>query len=431
MNTIISMTPRVLLFSTMAFILAPVAVFASHGVAPLVAVGAVFCLADRQVRQALHPKRQPFFIYLLLLALLWALVSVSWTLDPNRALRVVGGLTALLVIARVLAAGVEQLTVEERGGLARNLVLAGCLLGVVLTFENLTNGLITRLFHHFPGKNDDHMASLNSGSAVLAVLAWPFAVAVARWRGWRWAIAWFVLVAGVLFISRTNTPLVALCVSGLLFLMFVRAGRWATYGFTFLSAGYLVASPFIYRWLLFPVEASERFSRLISPWYPGGERLILLKLSSTWEYRTWIWRFVVEHIEKKLFLGWGMDSSRFIEGGREPVHGYEAFAVFPEVLPLHPHNGFLQIWLELGAIGAVLIAAALAVLLLAIPRATEDKLAVAAYFSLAATYLAMGQVSFGIWQNWWLSTVIVALTFLLAVQPIPAPPERIRRHPKA
>lgn len=408
------MTPLVLLFSSMAMLLAPVAAFAPHGVAPVAAIGAILSLFDPRVRRGLHPKYQPIWALAFFLAILWALITVTWTYDPARALRLSGSLIALLLIARALVIAADQLTNEERDLLAKNLVYAGSLLAALLIFENTTNGLITKIFHVFPGKTDDHMPALNPGAVILAILAWPLAAAAARWRGWRWGAVLMVFIALSVYLARTKTPFGALSLSVLLFPTLAYCGRWAARLFCLLPSFFLVVAPYVFHFLLYPVEARERFSRLISPWYPDGERLILLSFSRTWEYRTWIWRFVVEHIEKRPFLGWGLDASRSIEGGRNPVAGYET--TFGEVLPLHPHNAFLQIWLELGGVGAVLLALAIGILLRTIERGSKNKKDFAAIAALISTYFIVGQVSFGVWQNWWLATAILAATFYLVVR---------------
>jgi len=67
-------------------------------------------------------------------------------------------------------------------------------------------------------------------------------------------------------------------------------------------------------------------------------------------HRLAMWSFVVEKIDEKPMLGWGLDASRFIP--------QESRRLAPnmELMPLHPHNALLQVRLELGMPGIVLIA---------------------------------------------------------------------------
>jgi len=114
-------------------------------------------------------------------------------------------------------------------------------------------------------------------------------------------------------------------------------------------------------------------------------------LSVSIYHRAAIWQFVAERIEEKPLLGWGLHASRSMPGAKELV------ARGAEILPLHPHNGPLQLWLELGAIGAVLGAALLAWL--------ARNAASAAQAAALTAMLVVGSVSFGLWQGWWMAAI--------------------------
>jgi len=106
------------------------------------------------------------------------------------------------------------------------------------------------------------------------------------------------------------------------------------------------------------------------------------------------WSHALDWIRLRPLRGWGLDASR----------------VFGPGIKLHPHNQPLQVWLELGVIGAVLAAAFWGVALtrLAAPR---PSLRAAAACACAAVYLLFG-VNFGVWQEWWLA--LGALIAMLA-----------------
>lgn len=127
-------------------------------------------------------------------------------------------------------------------------------------------------------------------------------------------------------------------------------------------------------------------------------------------HRAAIWSFTAEKILERPAFGWGMHASRTMPEGKVQ------FVPGAELLPLHPHNAALQIWLELGLIGA--IAAAAAILALG-RRIRGDRFTRAA---LAATLLAaftVGSVGYGIWQGWWMG----ALWILVALGAVLTPPK--------
>lgn len=76
-------------------------------------------------------------------------------------------------------------------------------------------------------------------------------------------------------------------------------------------------------------------------------------------------------------------------------------------MPLHPHNGGLQILLELGAIGGAI---ALVLMWLLIKRLDALPSPVSRNFAtaLVATTLTIASISFGLWQNQWLAMMISA-----------------------
>jgi O-antigen ligase len=108
-------------------------------------------------------------------------------------------------------------------------------------------------------------------------------------------------------------------------------------------------------------------------------------LPASWAHRERIWRFVSDRISERPIVGHGLDASRG----------------FGDQVPLHPHNGALQIWLELGLLGAILATALWLWLVWRIGVMTDPFSRAAAAASLAA-YAVIGALSFGVWQEWWL-----------------------------
>jgi hypothetical protein len=72
---------------------------------------------------------------------------------------------------------------------------------------------------------------------------------------------------------------------------------------------------------------------------------------------------------------------------------------------------FLQLWLELGAAGAVLAFACMAALIDSIKTLAQPSRAFA--LAAAAMFLAVASFAFGIWQGWWLATLAFLVTTLL------------------
>ncbi len=85
-----------------------------------------------------------------------------------------------------------------------------------------------------------------------------------------------------------------------------------------------------------------------------------------------------------------------------------------EPIPLHPHNAVLQVWLEMGAVGALIGLGLLLSILRAIVRIKDNRLYRAAALGMFSYGLALGSLSFGIWQSWWLTSILLSAAYLIA-----------------
>jgi O-antigen ligase len=73
----------------------------------------------------------------------------------------------------------------------------------------------------------------------------------------------------------------------------------------------------------------------------------------------------------------------------------------------HPHNGFLQIWVELGMVGAALVAALAVMLFEAIGRMRPALQPFA--LTCVAVIALVTLVSHGLWQAWWWAAILAAI----------------------
>lgn len=84
----------------------------------------------------------------------------------------------------------------------------------------------------------------------------------------------------------------------------------------------------------------------------------------------------------------------------------------------HPHNGYLQVWAETGAVGALLFGATLIAAAAALGGLGRTR--AAASCAMVASAAAVMLVGHGIWQGWW-SAVLGASAVWLARLPDPEP----------
>jgi O-antigen ligase len=125
-------------------------------------------------------------------------------------------------------------------------------------------------------------------------------------------------------------------------------------------------------------------------------------LTSSIRHRVEIWDFTAQRIMEQPIFGHGLDASRHIDN-----HGAVTRFNRPgaPIIPLHPHNMFLQVWLELGTVGAVFGAWMLGAVILATRRL--DPPTQRFVLPAAGATLFMQSTSFGAWQTWWVCGILL------------------------
>jgi O-antigen ligase len=123
--------------------------------------------------------------------------------------------------------------------------------------------------------------------------------------------------------------------------------------------------------------------------------------------RVEIWRSFGAAIREAPVAGAGFGASPKLDAASE------AARVPPELQILlgagHPHNAAMQIWAELGVVGAVLAAVVLLLMLRAVSQLPLGQLRFAVPFVAAAC--AVSLVGHGAWQGWWAASLGTAVVW--------------------
>jgi O-antigen ligase len=123
-----------------------------------------------------------------------------------------------------------------------------------------------------------------------------------------------------------------------------------------------------------------------------------------------IWTSYGAVVSQEPWLGTGFATSARMP--TLPVASRVPRKLRPGLAQSHPHNAALQIWTELGGIGAVLAGLVIALVLRALSRLPDAQLLTALpLFGVAA---AISLVSHGAWQGWWTAAVGAAVVLARA-----------------
>jgi O-antigen ligase len=310
-----------------------------------------------------------------------------WSVDPVRSLVVAVRLAGLFAVALALAAGAGLVAAPRRLAF---LLLIGMTLGIAMVaIERATAGGLNSLVSDRAYRT----TQLNQASISFALLVLPASALLISLRQAIFATL-LAAVTAVTVYELAGTAAKVVMLGGLAMgLLLYRARPVVTGVALALSVVSIIAAPLTF----------ARLERL-----PGlGEAADSFKISAG--HRLLIWSFAGDRIAERPLTGWGLDASRAIPGGDDPIRPGEPW------MPLHPHNAALQVWLELGAPGAVVFALLVALVWGALARAEWPPLfAAAAGGSLTIAFVGCFG-TYGIWQEWWLGTLSLSLFLVLVI----------------
>jgi O-antigen ligase len=359
------------------------------GFPALLALAGLLCLPALRITDEDRPAALILFA-----ALIWAAVSTTWSpYHPSKP-----GNSTILKLAVQLplywsAIGAARRADPMLRGLALNVLAWGCAaFGMILLVETATQGALYKTLHvlYEPIRPDLAESNLGHSTFVLGLL-WPIAAVGAQGRARPWlALAMAAGTGAAALAFGSDAPVIGLALAPLTALAVLRWPRGAPRALGAVASVLFLTMPAIV-WAVRQTGDYETIQRAIP---------------LSWSLRMGYWSHAIDWIAQAPLRGWGLDASRMFGPG----------------IKLHPHNGELQAWMELGMVGAVAAAAFWWTALNRLTRPAPSQLA-AATAAAAAVYLLFGTLNFGLWQEWWLA--VGALVVLVAQ--LNAPAAGIRR----
>ena len=330
------------------------------------------------------------------------IASSAWSATPKQSLASAITVGAMFFMG-VGVFRIGSLLSDQDREIVEKYIFFGGLLGfALLGTEYLTNSFLTRHILIILDKGvlpqTDLSHRLNSASSVGAIYIWPWCLILFSRLTLIPAIFLAGVSASVVAFSDASAPLVSVIIGSVILLVSYFFYRQISVVFAFLSVIAICLMP------LGP--------RLISSPTEPGSSLQFLPYSSV--HRLFIWQTTAKHIQDRPVLGHGFDTARSFYDKKNlkvieffPDQPGKAWKNLFEPIPLHPHNGVLQIWLAMGALGALALVGILLAIMNAISKNCRSAIEIAIAYATLSSALVLVCVSFGIWQNWWLATLIL------------------------
>lgn len=330
-------------------------------------------------------------------ALLYSVISAAWSPSTQAVARAID-LSYISIFCSIICLGFGLLEQNQRRVLLTFFSI-GWFIGFLLFLrEVLLDYPIHRWFNALPADVPVAENMPKRVAALFALSVWPFALFL-EMKGRRLLGVLAILAYAILCYKVGNRSALAGLVSGLFILIFgFHAPKTARRILLMLVlAGLILIIP---AYLAIPLLPKEAFYD---------------KLFASAQARLEIWSYTAQHVLESPFIGHGIDASRGIKSVVTEATPYLEAGV--SRISQHPHNFFLQIWLDFGLVGAALWGALLVMLVHSfkgLPPATQP-------FVMAATIcsLLMFSTTFSPLQAWWAGGhgTVMAI-FLVIVQSI-------------
>jgi len=375
--------------------LSTVGIFSGGADAALViGLAAVLLVAGIAGRTAPALDRSLALLAALFILLLWA--GLLWSIAPQRTMRGALQMTGLLIVALVLTGEREPLW--GSADLIFRVALIAAIVGSTLAFLDFVTGhpIMRHVLAHpeLPGVLD---TKFDRGFTYESVLIWP--IVAAGWAAGRrgLAVAALAVLAAALAASHTDAARLAFLVGLAVLALAALAPRLAAAA---LAAGVALA-------VATPVFVAA-FGRQLIPLANG--------VKHSFAHRLEIWDYMTARTWERPLLGWGWWSAQALPIQPEELARY--LYVSPAGSP-HPHNQWLQLWVETGIPGALLGAAfALIVLHRGLKLGRQHRpFALACFAAAMVPSLASFDLAA---DSWWCTLAATGLLWRL----LPAPPER-------
>ena len=138
--------------------------------------------------------------------------------------------------------------------------------------------------------------------------------------------------------------------------------------------------------------------------------------------RFYIWKFTADAVAERPLTGIGARGTRVLQQRLYAEGRLDAANRYSKRPGRHAHNAFLQVWLELGALGAGLVLALGLAGLWQLSRLSDPGMR--AGLALFAACCATAAVGWGIWQTWLLASFVFAWSLLAVADARPDEAQR-------
>lgn len=363
------------------------------GIAPLMAIAGVAGLVLMATGRV-PSSRPPTWALALFTFMLWAVLSAGWSPYPATGL---SNPIKIIIGAALFLMGITAFkqTADAAPASAATVLIALVFIALVFLFIDTVSGYGLSFFvdpiavgQTLNDRMRDAEMNVGHGITVLNLLL-PTTLVLLIWsrkKGPMWCVLFLSLfLAGAVF----GGLMVGVLAIGCSLVAMALAYRYGPHVITGLGGVAVMLVGFAPFWgtVLGAMPQSLRGA-----------------LPFSWEHRVVTWDFTAQETRAAPIIGHGFDAVRVYQD-KFSARGFDDLPV----MPLHPHNAGLHIWVETGLIGALLAVIAIVCITRAATRfARGGRARAITSAGVMAAVIVISSVSYGVWQDWWWASVILA-----------------------
>lgn len=322
---------------------------------------------------------------LLFLLLIWGGTSIFWAENQSAALKTFLVSTLTFISALLFLSCLIQATPNLIAKAYDIIKISGLLLILLILFQVYTDTFFTGSIK--TGDNIPYMLKMKPTGSILGLTAFVGCGFLWIYENKVVALFTFLILSCLILLTLCQTAFYGLVLGSTMFGLSYFMPFWMTRIGMIASYTFLIFSPAFYTHIVSSTMLAE------SPYFKWLINRNLFHRYLSWEYYS-------NKFFEKPFLGWGVESSRYLPTNLTLAPGYDHL--------MHPHNNSIQVYAELGLIGGILYALFFSSLFFLVGKHVKDRLSVAVCNATITFGFVGAEITHNAWRNYWLS--LVALT---------------------
>ncbi len=364
-------------------------------------LSAIYAYSMTRTLPPLDKKLFGFFAALCLLAAASAFWSFNRNFALERSLKLAGlffSLAPLLFFAQTI-----DVNAAKKNALTIIAVMMCAVAGLAITFEYETAFSITKSILHFEGELPESILNgylINRNATFLTLLCFPVLLllctgTLTKRNKQILAAIMLACVLSALAHSASQTAQISAAL-GVLMLFYPSHKKIARKVLLGGIIAAMLAAPFF----------AGPIQRTFFAGYTADTVLPVFLDSASVPHRIEVWSFISDQIMDKPFFGHGVEATRFF-------YSDERLPLAKVHSVLHPHNAVLQIWVEFGLMGILLLIGFTVYLFNKLD--TLPPLLQRYYTMLMIVLFGITSTGYGLWQAWQLGMIFTLCALSVAI----------------